>query len=176
MTPQLIYNHSIEDSDIHNLCEDLVQYSDIAPKYYERFDVKRGLRNADGSGVIAGITRICMVHGYVMSEGIKFSNVKAYYDVAGATSCNSVYNVEDYVYDATNVRMREISLGYTFRNLFGQSKNLTLAFIARNLFFFYKDAPMDPDVSMGTGNGLQGFDVFNLPTTRSFGLNVKLNF
>ena len=41
MTPQLIYNHSIEDSDIHNLCEDLVQYSDIAPKYYERFDVKR---------------------------------------------------------------------------------------------------------------------------------------
>ncbi len=42
MTPQLIYNHSIEDSDIHNLCEDLVQYSDIAPKYYERFDVKRG--------------------------------------------------------------------------------------------------------------------------------------
>ena len=60
MTPQLIYNHSIEDSDIHNLCEDLVQYSDIAPKYYERFDVKRGLRNADGSGVIAGITRICI--------------------------------------------------------------------------------------------------------------------
>lgn len=114
--------------------------------------------------------------GYVMREGIKFSNVKAYYDVVGATSFNSVYNVEDYVYDATNVRMREISLGYTFRNLFGQSKNLTLAFIARNLFFFYKDAPMDPDVSMGTGNGLQGFDVFNLPTTRSFGLNVKLNF
>ena len=129
----------------------------------------------DGYGVSerTGRARDC---GYVMREGIKFSNVKAYYDVVGATSFNSVYNVEDYVYDATNVRMREISLGYTFRNLFGQSKNLTLAFIARNLFFFYKDAPMDPDVSMGTGNGLQGFDVFNLPTTRSFGLNVKLNF
>ena len=77
MTPQLIYNHSIEDSDIHNLCEDLVQYSDIAPKYYERFDVKRGLRNADGSGVIAGITRICMVHGYVMSEGERPSRFPA---------------------------------------------------------------------------------------------------
>ncbi len=114
--------------------------------------------------------------GYVMRDGVKFTNVKAYYDTVGATSFNSVYNVEDYVYDATNVRMREISLGYTFRNLFGDSKHLTLALIARNLFFFYKDAPMDPDVSMGTGNGLQGFDVFNLPTTRSFGLNVKLNF
>ena len=128
----------------------------------------------DGYGVSERTGR-ARDRGYVMREGIKFSNVKAYYDV-GATSFNSVYNVEDYVYDATNVRMREISLGYTFRNLFGQSKNLTLAFIARNLFFFYKDAPMDPDVSMGTGNGLQGFDVFNLPTTRSFGLNVKLNF
>lgn len=129
----------------------------------------------DGYGVSERTGR-ARDRGYVMREGIKFSNVKAYYDVVGATSFNSVYNVEDYVYDATNVRMREISLGYTFRNLFGQLKNLTLAFIARNLFFFYKDAPMDPDVSMGTGNGLQGFDVFNLPTTRSFGLNVKLNF
>ena len=129
----------------------------------------------DGYGVSERTGR-ARDRGYVMREGIKFSNVKAYYDVVGATSFNSVYNVEDYVYDATNVRMREISLGYTFRNLFGQSKDLTLAFIARNLFFFYKDAPMDPDVSMGTGNGLQGFDVFNLPTTRSFGLNVKLNF
>ena len=129
----------------------------------------------DGYGVSERTGR-ARDRGYVMREGIKFSNVKAYYDVVGATSFNSVYNVEDYVYDATNVRMREISLGYTFRNLFGQSKNLTLAVIARNLFFFYKDAPMDPDVSMGTGNGLQGFDVFNLPTTRSFGLNVKLNF
>ena len=129
----------------------------------------------DGYGVSERTGR-ARDRGYVMREGIKVSNVKAYYDVVGATSFNSVYNVEDYVYDATNVRMREISLGYTFRNLFGQSKNLTLAFIARNLFFFYKDAPMDPDVSMGTGNGLQGFDVFNLPTTRSFGLNVKLNF
>ena len=129
----------------------------------------------DGYGVSERTGR-ARDRGYVMREGIKFSNVKAYYDVVGATSFNSVYNVEDYVYDATNVRMREISLGYTFRNLFGQSKNLTLAFIARNLFFFYKDAPMDPDVSMGTGNGLPGFDVFNLPTTRSFGLNVKLNF
>ncbi len=114
--------------------------------------------------------------GYVIREGVKFTDVQKYYDLVGVTNYNSQYNNEDYVYDATNVRMREISLGYTFRDLFGQSKNLTVSLIARNLFFFYKDAPMDPDVSMGTGNGVQGFDIFNLPTTRSFGLNVKLNF
>ena len=43
-------------------------------------------------------------------------------------------------------------------------------------FFFHKDAPMDPDVSAGTGNGIQGVDMFALPTSRSFGLNLKLNF
>ena len=62
------------------------------------------------------------------------------------------------------------------RNLFGNGKNLTAALIARNLFFFYKDAPCDPDVSMGTGNGVQGVDIFNLPSATSLGLNLKLNF
>ena len=94
----------------------------------------------------------------------------------GSTNHNSTYANENYIYDATNVRLRELSFGYTFRNLFGAGKNLTASIIGRNLFFFYKDAPMDPDVSIGTGNGLQGVDIFSLPTTRSFGLNLKLNF
>ena len=94
----------------------------------------------DGYGVSERTGR-ARDRGYVMREGIKFSNVKAYYDVVGATSFNSVYNVEDYVYDATNVRMREISLGYTFRNLFGQSKNLTLAFNRPQPFLLLQRRP-----------------------------------
>ena len=34
-------------------------------------EIKRGLRNADGTGVLAGLTNICNVHGYVLSEGEK---------------------------------------------------------------------------------------------------------
>ena len=41
----------------------------IDQEYFQRFDVKRGLRNADGTGVIAGITNICNVHGYVVYDG-----------------------------------------------------------------------------------------------------------
>lgn len=41
----------------------------IDPRYYERANVKRGLRNADGSGVVAGVTNISNVHGYILSEG-----------------------------------------------------------------------------------------------------------
>ena len=83
---------------------------------------------------------------------------------------------ERYVYDATNFRLRELSLGYTFRNLLGENKNLSVSVIGRNLFFIYKDAPVDPDISISSGNGLGGFELFNLPSARSFGINLKLNF
>ena len=113
--------------------------------------------------------------GTVVVDGVEF-DPQAWYTTVGASNFNSPYANEFYVYKGTNVRMRELSLGYTFRNLFGNGKNLTAALIARNLFFFYKDAPCDPDVSMGTGNGVQGVDIFNLPSSRSLGLNLKLNF
>ena len=113
--------------------------------------------------------------GKVVLDGATFDPV-TFYKAVGATNFNSQYAAELYVYDATNIRLRELSLGYTFRDLFGNGKNLTASLIGRNLFFFYKDAPMDPDVSIGTGNGWQGFDAFVIPTTRSIGLNLKLNF
>ncbi len=43
----------------------------IDPANYDQFDVKRGLRNADGTGVVAGMTNIANVHGYVISDGEK---------------------------------------------------------------------------------------------------------
>ncbi|MBQ5990506.1 MAG: citrate/2-methylcitrate synthase [Oscillospiraceae bacterium] len=52
-----------------NLCDKLKDYSAVEPSLYEKFNVMRGLRKPDGSGVTAGITKICNVHGYVMNEG-----------------------------------------------------------------------------------------------------------
>ena len=43
----------------------------IDPKLYDKYVVKRGLRNADGTGVTAGLTNICNVHGYMINEGEK---------------------------------------------------------------------------------------------------------
>ena len=40
----------------------------IDPQLYRKFNVKRGLRNEDGSGVLVGLTRVGSVHGYVVSE------------------------------------------------------------------------------------------------------------
>jgi citrate synthase len=38
---------------------------------YEKYNVKRGLRNPDGSGVLVGLTNIGQVHGYIIDEGEK---------------------------------------------------------------------------------------------------------
>lgn len=82
----------------------------------------------------------------------------------------------EYVYDATNVSLREFSVGYNF--IFPDSglDNVRLSLIANNLFFFYKDAPFDPNIASSTGMGLQGVDIYGQPSTRSIGLNINVNF
>jgi len=58
-------------SKMENVCNNLKDSSKIEPNLYKKFHVKRGLRRNDGTGVIAGITNICNVHGYVINEGEK---------------------------------------------------------------------------------------------------------
>lgn len=103
-----------------------------------------------------------------LPDGQKVS-VEKYYRTVGANP------MEDYVYDATNLRLRDISVGYTFRNLFGRGRNLTAALTVKNACFIYKNAPVDPDISVSAGN-FSGIDSYSLPTTRSYGLNLKLDF
>ena len=112
------------------------------------------------------------VPGMALNDGSgRIVPVQAYYQALGASS-----NPSSYLYSGTNFRLRELSLGYTFRDVFGMNRNLTVSFIARNLFFLYKDAPTDPDVSLSTQNGLGAFESFNMPSSRSFGFSLKANF
>lgn len=57
--------------DIKLLFEQYQKYNRFDQSYYDRFNVKRGLRNADGTGVLAGLSQICNVHGYMINEGEK---------------------------------------------------------------------------------------------------------
>ena len=83
-----------------------------------------------------------------------------------------------YLYDATNVRLQELTLNYTFpRKWFNDKLGLTVGFVARNLAMIYCKAPFDPELSSATGsNYYQGVDYFMLPCTRNLGFNVKLQF
>ncbi|MBO4877457.1 MAG: citrate/2-methylcitrate synthase [Ruminococcus sp.] len=59
----------LSGANITGLCRELEERSFIRPELYEKYRVKRGLRNSDGTGVVAGITNICNVHGYILNEG-----------------------------------------------------------------------------------------------------------
>ena len=61
----------IDDITKAKLCKEFIENNTIKPEYYDKYNVKRGLRNADGTGVVAGVTNICNVHGYVVNEGEK---------------------------------------------------------------------------------------------------------
>ncbi|HTN36606.1 MAG TPA: SusC/RagA family TonB-linked outer membrane protein, partial [Arachidicoccus sp.] len=74
--------------------------------------------------------------------------------------------MEPYVFSRTNVRLGQFVLGYTFNT--GKEhaifKAASVSLIGRNLFFFYKKAPFDPEQAMSTNNSMQSNDVFALPS------------
>ena len=82
----------------------------------------------------------------------------------------------EYVYDATNVSLREFAVGYNWAFDNSVVKTARLSLIANNLMFFYKNAPFDPNIAASTGMGLQGVDVYGQPTMRSVGLNLNVKF
>nr|WP_239058239.1 SusC/RagA family TonB-linked outer membrane protein [Bacteroides sp. 214] len=114
---------------------------------------------------------------YVVVDGQKFTDVEGFYKlVSSRNTCITEY----YMYSATNVRLRELSIGYSVPKSIvdktGIFNTVDFSLIGRNLFFFYKKAPYDPDNTMSAGNALQGVDVFGSPSYRSFGFNIKVSF
>jgi len=54
---------------VGDLCDEFKKNNYINPAYYQKHDVKRGLRNPDGTGVMAGVTLIGNVQGYIIRDG-----------------------------------------------------------------------------------------------------------
>lgn len=85
---------------------------------------------------------------------------------------------EFYAYSGTNLRLREVVLGYNLTNLFNQKgfvRSMRVSLVGRNLLFLQKDAPFDPELLLGTGN-VAGSEYNSLPSTRNIGLNLKFSF
>ncbi|WP_184545539.1 SusC/RagA family TonB-linked outer membrane protein [Mucilaginibacter sp. FT3.2] len=82
-----------------------------------------------------------------------------------------------YVYSATVVKLREAAIGYTYAlPKTAAIKAVKLSVTGRNLIYFSKKAPYDPEVTSSTANGLGGVDVFNQPAVRTYGLNLNVTF
>lgn len=82
--------------------------------------------------------------------------------------------------DATNTRLRQMTLGYTLpQSIVGSLpvSSVNFSLVGRNLFFLYRaSSNLDPDLLVGTGAAAEGFESFTPPTTRQFGFNLQIQY
>ncbi|WP_106829007.1 SusC/RagA family TonB-linked outer membrane protein [Parabacteroides pacaensis] len=86
---------------------------------------------------------------------------------------------EAFMYDGTYVKMRELSLGYRLpsrwmKKTFLQSAKIS--FVARDLFYFYKNAPVNPEGAFSREDYAQAFEFGTMPPTRSFGFTLNIKY
>jgi hypothetical protein len=86
---------------------------------------------------------------------------------------------EEFIDDADFIKLREVVIGYKIpASLMGKLpfKNATISFAGRNLAILSKKTDnIDPESTYTNGNG-QGLEMFGVPTTRSYGLNLRVDF
>jgi TonB-linked SusC/RagA family outer membrane protein len=108
------------------------------------------------------------VNGKMIDPELYYGHISAKADAGAAAS--------EYTYSSTNIRLREIAVGYTLPRFSSNIKSVNISLVARNLFFFHKKAPFDPELALNTENSGQGFESFQLPSTTSIGATVRVNF
>lgn len=145
----------------------------------ERDPIVGEVDNGDGTYSYDPESGGILLDGVVEYNGEYIKNTKRiwgddYYADGEATSPNARY-----IYDATYVKLREISFSYQLpkkylKNLF--IKGASVSLIASNVWILYKDLPYaDPEASQGAGN-IQGWQSGVMPATRNFGFSVNLQF
>ena len=86
---------------------------------------------------------------------------------------------ENFMYDASFVKLRQVSLEYSLPPAILDKTplaNVAVSFVGRNLAIIYRKTDnIDPEASYTNSNG-QGIDQFGMPGTRSYGFNVRVVF
>jgi TonB-linked SusC/RagA family outer membrane protein len=111
--------------------------------------------------------------GGVVFQG-KTLDPKTFY--LNQTGAGAQAAMSEYTHPKTNVRLREVSLGYTFSGFSKFFESIDLSVVGRNLFIIYKKAPYDPEIGGSTSQAAEGMGNFVLPCTRSVGFNLRVQF
>ncbi len=122
----------------------------------------------DGFGV-SKVTADARDAGGVVIDGETY-DAKRYYTTVGLNRLGAYY-----LYDATNIKLQELSFGYGLPKkwLGNILSNVDITVTGRNLLTFYRRAPFDTDISASTGTYASG-GFFMPPALRSVGFSVKL--
>lgn len=124
----------------------------------------------DGYGVTQATVDARNAGGIPVNNGMY--DAEQWYRTIGS---GKVYSY--YTYSATNVRLSEVSLGYTLpAKWFRDKLSITASAVGKNLWMIYCKAPFDPELTASTGTYFQGIDIFMQPSLRSVGFNVQVKF
>ena len=124
-------------------------------------------------------------NGFNFAPAGIYGNSRNYYQVSAQDFWQTISGADGtnalgayYVYDMTNIRLSEISLGYDvpINKMVSFIKGLNLAVVGRNLALIYCKAPFDPEQISNAGNYGSGIDLFMAPSTRNIGFSAKITF
>lgn len=127
---------SHDDKLLDSLAQRLLSNSTIPSQDYERYNIKRGLRNSDNTGVMAGITRICSVDGYYIDDGekvpkeghLRYRGLDLYDFVAGCKQ-DERFGFEELVYLLLFGELPNRSQLDEFKALLSENRELPFDFI-----------------------------------------------
>lgn len=118
--------------------------------------------------VVDGVTE----DGQVNTKGV---NAETYWtSIAGSDGI-----AEEFLYSASYIKMREMSLGYILpAHWFANTpiKYVKLSLVGRDLFYFHKAAPVNPEGAFSRSDYAQAFELASMPPTRSFGFSLNVKF
>ncbi len=119
-----------------------------------------------------------VIDGVVESTGAKNTKTitaqQFYSTVAGKYPVG-----EEFLYDATYVKLREISLGYTLPKTWLKNlpiSNVKVSFVGRDLFNIYKAAPVNAEFAHNSQDVYQAYELAAFPSTRTFGFSLNVKF
>jgi TonB-linked SusC/RagA family outer membrane protein len=136
---------------------------------------KQTLEYREGGMPIEGVTETAPGSGVYepLSMTLNSEQVRNYWGNLAARA------QEQFVYDASFIKLRQVSLEYSLpASLLNQTPlaNVAISFVARNLAILYKNIDnVDPEATYTSSSG-QGIEQFTMPGTRSYGFNVRVVF
>lgn len=173
----------------------------IDPSLYQKYNVKRGLRNADGTGVLVGLTTIGNVHGYVVSEGEKQAIPgELYYrginvrDIVRADKREHRFGYEETAYLLLFGELPNVKQLIEWKNMLGKYRKLSDGFkenaimrnpskdimnaMARAVLFAYAFDPDDNPDDLSIEKCLeQSMDLIgSLPTMAAYAFQAKEHY
>jgi len=166
-----VQNYMINNAYLDRLYEKFKQHNQIDSRTYANMNVKRGLRNADGTGVVAGVTLIGNVHGYLMNEGermpidgelyyrgININDIIEHYDgpknrrfeeIAHLLILGSLPNSDEFeTFNRMLTKLRDLPKGFTEDMIIKAPSSDIMNKMARCVLAMYPYDPVPGDLSI----------------------------